>query len=95
LKEDEYLLVTGAAGGMGAAAVQLGKLLGAKVIAAASSDEKLVVAKKLGADFVVNYAKEDMKEKISQFTNGKFVDVVYEVVGGDVFDKVHIDLDNK
>lgn len=87
LKPNETLLVTGAGGGMGAAAVQLGKHLGAKVIAAASSEEKLEVAKKLGADYTINYEKEDLKEEVGKITNNKFVDVIYEPVGGDVFEK--------
>jgi len=87
LQKDEYLLVTGAGGGMGAAAVQLGKLLEAKVIAAASSEDKLEVARQLGADYTVNYATEDLKEAVGKITNNKFADVVYELVGGDVFEK--------
>jgi NADPH2:quinone reductase len=62
--------------------------LGAKVIAAASSDDKLEVAKKLGADYTVNYQKEDLKDAVGKITNNKFADVVYEPVGGDIFEKV-------
>mmetsp|Transcript_43630 Transcript_43630/g.79546 ORF Transcript_43630/g.79546 Transcript_43630/m.79546 type:complete len:344 (+) Transcript_43630:48-1079(+) len=87
LKAGEWLLVTGAAGGVGLAAVQLGKALGAKVIAAASSDEKLEVCKQLGADFVVNYSKENLRDVVSKITNKAFCDVIYEPVGGDVFDQ--------
>jgi len=87
LKPGETLLVTGAGGGMGAAAVQLGKVLGATVIAAASSQEKLDVAKSLGADHLVNYEKEDLKDAVGKITNNKFVDVIYEPVGGDIFEK--------
>merc|ERR1719326_363423 len=87
LQSGEWLLVTGAAGGMGLAAVQLGKALGAKVIAAASSDEKLELCKKLGADAVVNYKTEKMKEAVDKITGGAFCDVIYDPVGGDVFDQ--------
>merc|ERR1719156_374396 len=71
LQPGEWLLVTGAAGGMGLAAVQLGKALGAKVIAAASSDEKLEICKKLGADYVVNYSKETLKDAVGKITGGE------------------------
>jgi len=82
LKEGETLLVLGASGGVGLAAVELGKLMGAKVIAAASSKEKLELCKKYGADQVINYDTEDLKGKIKELTNGKGVDVVYDPVGG-------------
>jgi NADPH:quinone reductase len=81
LKEGETLLILGAAGGVGLAAVQLAKLMGAKVIAAASTTEKLNVCKQLGADEIINYEKEDIKEKIKELTLGKGVDVVYDAVG--------------
>jgi len=89
LKKGETLLVTGAAGGMGVAAIQLGVAQGATVIAAASSDEKLEICRKLGAHHTVNYSKykgQEFKAKIEEITNGNFVDVVYEIVGGSVFD---------
>ncbi len=81
LKAGETLLVLGAAGGVGLAAVELGKLMGAKVIAAASTDEKLAICQEKGADFVINYATEDLREKIKIFTEGKGVDVIYDAVG--------------
>jgi NADPH:quinone reductase-like Zn-dependent oxidoreductase/acyl dehydratase len=81
LKAGETLLVLGAAGGVGLAAVELGKLMGAKVIAAASAEEKLAVCKEKGADFLINYAKEDLKEKIKEITEGRGVDVVYDPIG--------------
>ena len=81
LKEGETLLVLGAAGGVGLAAVELGKLMGATVIAAASSDEKLAVCTQKGADFTINYSNEDLKEKIKELTKGKGVDVVYDPIG--------------
>jgi NADPH2:quinone reductase len=82
LRAGETLLVLGAAGGVGLAAVELGKALGARVIAAASSDEKLAVCKEHGADDGINYATEDLKERIKQLTNGNGADVVYDPVGG-------------
>jgi NADPH:quinone reductase len=81
LKAGETLLVLGAAGGVGLAAVELGKLMGATVIAAASSDEKLAVCTAKGADFTINYSTEDLKDKIKALTNGKGVDVVYDPIG--------------
>lgn len=83
LKPGETLLVLGAAGGVGLAAVELGKAMGAKVIAAASSDEKLEACRQHGADEVINYAREDLKERVKQITGGKGVDVCYDPVGGD------------
>ena len=83
IKEGETLLVLGAAGGVGTTAVELGKLMGAKVIAAASSDEKLELCKKLGADEVINYSEDSLKDKVKELTGGKGVDVVYDPVGGD------------
>jgi NADPH2:quinone reductase len=83
LKTGETLLVLGAAGGVGLAAVELGRVLGARVIAAASSDEKLAVCREHGADETINYATEDLRERIKALTDGKGVDVVYDPVGGD------------
>lgn len=82
LKAGETLLVLGAAGGVGTTAVELGKQMGAVVIAAASSDAKLELVRKLGADHVVNYTTEDLRERIKAITGGKGVDVVYDPVGG-------------
>ena len=81
LKAGETLLVLGAAGGVGLAAVNLGKIMGAKVIAAASSDEKLALCKEYGADGLINYSKEDLRESLKSLTGGG-VDVVYDPVGG-------------
>ena len=89
LQEGETLLVLGAAGGVGTTAVELGKLMGAKVIAAASSDAKLEVCKELGADEVINYGPEGtdgaagLKDKLKELTGGRGVDVVYDPIGGD------------
>ena len=82
LQAGETMLVLGAAGGVGLAAVELGKALGARVIAAASSDEKLAVCKAHGADETINYSTEDLRERIKALTDGKGVDVVYDPVGG-------------
>ncbi|WP_394991306.1 zinc-binding dehydrogenase [Emticicia sp.] len=81
LKAGETLLVLGAAGGVGLAAVELGKLMGAKVIAAASTDEKLAICQEKGADFTINYTTEDLREKIKTITEGKGVDVIYDAIG--------------
>lgn len=78
----ETLLVLGASGGVGLAAVELGKVMGATVIAAASTAEKLAVCKEKGADHLVNYESEGIKERIKTLTDGKGVDVVLDVVGG-------------
>jgi len=83
LKEGETLLVLGASGGVGLAAVELGKLMGAKVIAAASTQEKLEVCKQYGADELINYKEEDLKKRVKELTGGKGANVVYDPVGGD------------
>lgn len=83
LKEGETLLVLGASGGVGLAAVELGKLMGAKVIAAASTDEKLELCLKYGADQTINYSKVDLKSTTKELTGGKGADVIYDPVGGD------------
>jgi NADPH2:quinone reductase len=82
LQAGETLLVLGAAGGVGVAAIEIGKALGARVIACASSDEKLAVCREHGADEVINYASEDLRERIKALTDGKGVDVIYDAVGG-------------
>jgi NADPH2:quinone reductase len=83
LQPGETLLVLGAAGGVGTTAIELGKLMGAKVIAAASSAEKLELCKQLGADEVINYSETSIKDAIKELTGGRGVDVVYDPVGGD------------
>ncbi len=83
LEEGETLLVLGASGGVGLAAVELGKLMGAKVIAAASTDEKLSLCKDYGADDTINYKTQDLKTTLKTLTEGKGVDVVYDPVGGE------------
>jgi NADPH2:quinone reductase len=82
LKAGETMLVMGAAGGVGLAAIEIGKALGARVIAAASSDEKLEVCKRHGADAVINYTTQDLREAIKAATDGKGPDVIYDPVGG-------------
>jgi NADPH2:quinone reductase len=84
LAPGETLLVLGAAGGVGLAALQLGKLMGARVIAAAGSDDKLAFCKSQGADEVVNYSKESLKESVKKLTRGQGADVIYDPVGGDL-----------
>ncbi|TNE61318.1 MAG: NADPH:quinone oxidoreductase family protein [Alphaproteobacteria bacterium] len=83
LQAGETVLVLGAAGGVGLATVELAKAMGARVIAAASSDEKLAVCKQAGADELINYSSEDLKERVKAITGGKGVDVIYDPVGGD------------
>jgi len=82
LRSGETLLVLGAAGGVGLAAVEIGKIMGGRVIACASSDEKLALAREYGADALINYAASDLRERIRELTAGKGVDVVYDPVGG-------------
>jgi NADPH:quinone reductase len=92
LQPGETLLVHGATGGVGMAAVDFGKHMGAKVIATGGTDEKLEVVKKRGADNVINYTLPDgslggFREKVKELTNGKGADVIYDPVGGSVFDE--------
>ena len=87
LAPGETLLVLGAAGGVGITAVELGKAMGARVIAAASSEEKLAVAAKAGADELINYSDGDLKSKVKSLTAGQGADVIYDPVGGDLFDQ--------
>src|SRR5690606_33325753 len=82
LKAKETVLILGAAGGVGLAAVELAKSIDTTVIAAASTDEKLALCKSKGADETINYEKEDLKNRIKELTQGKGVDVVLDPVGG-------------
>ena len=82
----ETLLVLGAAGGVGLTAVEIGKAMGARVIAAASTPEKLAVARERGADDLVNYTTEKLTERVMALTDGKGADVCFDPVGGDLFD---------
>jgi NADPH2:quinone reductase len=81
-RSGESLLVLGAAGGVGLAAVQVGKVLGLRVIACASSDEKLAVCRQHGADEAINYSRQDLRARIREITAGKGVDLIYDAVGG-------------
>ncbi len=83
LQPGETLLVLGAGGSVGMAAVELGKLMGARVIAAASREDKLALCKMRGADEVINYETDNLKERAKELTGGKGVDVIYDAVGGD------------
>jgi NADPH:quinone reductase len=86
LQRGEVLLVHGAGGGVGLAAVETGKLLGATVIAAASSEEKLDVARAKGADHVILYAREPFRDAVKRITDGRGADVVFDPVGGEMFE---------
>jgi len=86
LSAGEWLLVHGAAGGVGLTAVEIGKVMGAKVIACAGSAEKLEIARQYGADHLIDYSREDIRERVKAITGGRGVDVVYDPVGGDAFD---------
>ncbi|MGE0344036.1 MAG: NADPH:quinone oxidoreductase family protein, partial [Porticoccaceae bacterium] len=86
LQAGETLVVLGAAGGTGVAAVQIGKAIGARVIAVCSSDAKIAFAKSQGADAGINYSRDDLNQAIKRLTDGRGADVVYDAVGGDAFD---------
>jgi NADPH2:quinone reductase len=86
LKPGEWLLVLGAAGGVGLTAVEIGKAMGAQVIACAGGEEKLAVAKSHGADHLIDYSREDIRARVKEITGGHGADVVYDPVGGDAFD---------
>ncbi|MAZ04663.1 MAG: NADPH:quinone oxidoreductase [Sneathiella sp.] len=87
LKPGEVLLVHGAAGGVGLNAVELGKALGATVIGTVGSDEKIDIVKQYGAEHVINYSKESIRDRVKELTDGKGADVIYDPVGGDAFDQ--------
>ena len=82
LQPGETMLVLGAAGGVGLAAIEIGKALGARVIAAASSDDKLAICRAHGADVLINYSTQDLREALKEATGGKGPDVIYDPVGG-------------
>jgi len=87
LRAGESLLVLGAAGGVGLTAVEIGKAMGATVIAVAGGSEKLEIARRQGAHHLIDYAREDMRARIKEITGGRGVDVAYDPVGGDAFDQ--------
>ena len=86
LKKDETLVVLGASGSTGIAAIQIGKIMGAKVIAVASNAEKQKIAKENGADLSIGY--DNLKENLKEISNGKGIDVIFDPVGGDTFDTI-------
>jgi NADPH2:quinone reductase len=87
LQPGEWVLVLGASGGVGLTAVEIAKAMGATVIAAAGGAEKLAVAKQAGADHLIDYTSEDLRDRVKAITGGRGVDVVYDPVGGDAFDQ--------
>ena len=87
LKPGEVLLVHGGAGGVGTACIQLGKLAGATVIATAGSEEKLEVCRRMGADHAINYKTQDFAEEVKKLTGGRGANVIFDPVGGDVYDR--------
>ena len=87
LQPGETLLVLGASGGVGLAAVEIGKAMGARVIAAASTPDKLAVAKAAGADELINYSEGSLREQLKALTGGQGVDVIYDPVGGELFEE--------
>jgi NADPH2:quinone reductase len=86
LHAGEWLLVHGGAGGVGSAAIQLGKRGGARVIATAGGEAKLEVCRSAGADYAIDYREDDFVERVKEITGGRGADVIYDPVGGDVFD---------
>ena len=87
LLEDETVLIHGAAGGVGITAIEISKAMGAKVIATAGNKDKLNIAEKHGADYLIDYSKNKFKDQVKEITQGKGADVIYDPVGGDVFDQ--------
>jgi len=87
LQPGETLLVLGASGGVGLAAVEIGKAMGARVIAAASTNEKLEIARRAGADELINYSEASLRERLKELTDGQGVDVIYDPVGGKLFEE--------
>ena len=88
LEQGETLFVTGATGGVGLAALEIGRLLGARVIAGVGSDDKRDLALSYGAEAVINYGSEDVRARISALTDGAGIDVCFEMIGGDLFEKL-------
>ena len=87
IKENDIVLIHGATGGVGITALEISKAVGAEVIATASNDDKLKVAKEYGANYCINYSKNEFKDKVKEITNGKGADIIYDPVGGDVFNQ--------
>ena len=87
IKENDVILIHGATGGVGITAIEISKAVGATVIATASTDEKLKIAKEYGADYCINYTQNEFKEKVKEITNGSGANIIYDPVGGKVFDQ--------
>jgi len=87
IKENDVVLIHGATGGVGITAIEISKAVGAKVIATASTDEKLEIAKEYGADYCINYSQNEFKDKVKEYTDGKGANIIYDPVGGDVFNQ--------
>ena len=87
IKENDVVLIHGATGGVGITAIEISKAVGAKVIATASTDEKLEIAKEYGADYCINYSQNEFKDKVKEYTDGKGANIIYDPVGGEVFNQ--------
>ena len=87
INENDVVLIHGATGGVGITAIEISKAVGAKVIATASTDEKLKIAKEYGADYCINYSQNEFKDKVKEYTDGKGANIIYDPVGGDVFNQ--------
>ena len=87
IKENDVVLIHGATGGVGITAIEISKAVGAKVIATASTDEKLKIAKEYGADYCINYSQNEFKDKVKEYTDGKGANIIYDPVGGEVFNQ--------
>ncbi len=87
IKANDIVLIHGSTGGVGITALEISKAIGATVIATASTDEKLKIAKEYGADYCINYSTGGFKDKVKEITNGKGADIIYDPVGGEVFDQ--------
>ena len=87
IKENDVVLIHGATGGVGITAIEISKAVGAQVIATASTDEKLKIAKEYGADYCINYSQNEFKDKVKEYTDGKGANIIYDPVGGDVFNQ--------
>ena len=87
IKENDVVLIHGATGGVGITAIEISKAVGAKVIATASTDEKLKIAKEYGADYCINYSQNEFKDKVKEYTDGEGANIIYDPVGGDVFNQ--------
>ena len=87
VKKGDFVLIHGAAGGVGITALEISKNMGAKVIVTAGTNEKLEILKKYGADFCINYSSGEFKDKVKDITNGNGADIIYDPVGGDIFEQ--------